>query len=182
MKKSELADIFKKYLWKKCSKTTYYQRIRAWIDPFEALKPIPKEVRYKKKIKSDRFADELNRYYEYEWAKVNKSRFYQRLYQWRNKEEAIKLDFWIHYSNKQKVKKEAYHRQKKIENTESENIEEIKITYSKEEAEAMKKEYEKMIEELENQILYADITETSKLNQKLDNLVQEYQTFISYNQ
>lgn len=185
MKKSELAEIFNKYLWKKCSKTTYYQRIRAWLSPFEALKPIPNEARYKPhKIKSERFAEELKRYIEYEWPKVNKSRFYQRLYQWRNKEEAIKLDFWIHYTKKPKLKKELYHRPQKTpieKKCDDPDKREIKITYTKEEAEVMKKTYEDMIEEVENQILYADVGEISKLNETLTNLVQEYQTFISYN-
>ena len=58
---------------------------------------------------------------------------------------------------------------------------EIKITYKKEEAEVMKKMYEDMIEEVENQILYADVGDVAELNEKLTNLVQEYQTFISYN-
>jgi hypothetical protein len=37
------------------------------LPPFEALKPIPKETRYRpNKIKSERFAEELKRYIEYE--------------------------------------------------------------------------------------------------------------------
>ena len=185
MKKSDIAQIYEKYLWAKCSKTKYYQNIKAWMHPLEALKPIPKETRYRpNKIKSERFADELKRYIEYEWPKVSKSRFYQRLYQWRNKEEAIKLDFWIHYTKKRNVKKETYQRPKKTpieKKADDSDKREIKITYTKEEAEVMKKTYEDMIEEVENQILYADVGEISKLNEKLNNLVQEYQTFISYN-
>lgn len=184
MRQSEIAQIYEKYLWEKCSRTKYYQNIKAWMLPFEALKPIPKEKRYQRKVKSEKFKEELKRYNEYEWPKVNKARFYQRMYQWRNKEEAIKLDFWIHYTKKRNVKKEVYQRPKKTpieKKADDPDKREIRITYSKEEAEVMKKTYEDMIEEVENQILYADVGEISKLNEKLNNLVQEYQTFISYN-
>lgn len=82
------------------------------------------------------------------------------------------------------MKKETYQRPKKTpieKKADDPDKREIKITYTKEEAEVMKKMYEDMIEEVENQILYADVGEISKLNEKLNNLVQEYQTFISYN-
>jgi hypothetical protein len=65
--------------------------------------------------------------------------------------------------------------------SENQDLKEIRITYKSEEADIMRKQYEEMIEEVKNQILYADVGDVAKLNEKLTNLVQEYQTFISYN-
>lgn len=65
--------------------------------------------------------------------------------------------------------------------SENQDLKEIRITYKSEEADIMRKQYEEMIEEVKNQILYADVGDVAKLNEKLTNLIQEYQTFISYN-
>lgn len=59
---------------------------------------------------------------------------------------------------------------------------EIRIKYKKEEYEAIKKEYEKMIEDIEQEILYEDVvSRISELNEKLSKIISEYQIFISYN-
>lgn len=183
MKESQIAQIYEKYLWDKCSRTKYYERIRAWLSPFEALKPIPKAERYKRRSTSLKFKEEMQRYTEHSEPKVKRSVFYTRLYNWYTKEEAIKLDF-VHKPKKLPIVKELYHRPMKTpidRKSENQDLKEIRITYKSEEADIMRKQYEEMIEEVKNQILYADVGDVAKLNEKLTNLIQEYQTFISYN-
>jgi len=184
MKKSQIAELYEKYIWEKCSRTTYYKNIRAWMSPLEALKKTPKEKRYKKwKISSVKFPKELERYYQQEWPKAKKDRFYQRLYQWRSKEEAIKVDFWIHYTKLPKKKTPVYARPFKLPVIKKKNKDytEIRIRYSKEEWDVIKKEYERIIEEIEQQILYEeDVSSIRELNKKIDQLKAEYELFISY--
>ena len=57
---------------------------------------------------------------------------------------------------------------------------EIKIRYTKEEAKVFQDVYERMIQELENQLLYEDVSRMRELNAKIDQLKAEYQLFISY--
>ena len=58
----------------------------------------------------------------------------------------------------------------------------IKIKYSKEEAKAIAKEYEKIIEDLKIQY-YAidDVIESRAIADKINKLEKEYKTFILYN-
>lgn len=59
---------------------------------------------------------------------------------------------------------------------------EIKIAYHSEEAEIIRKEYERMIRDIENQVYESeDDYERKQLTKNLDDLVQEYSLFISYN-
>jgi hypothetical protein len=54
------------------------------------------------------------------------------------------------------------------------------VRYKKEEAEVIKKEYERMIEDIEQKILYEDVSTAKELNKELEKLIAEYQLFISY--
>lgn len=181
MKKSELAEAYEKYLWPKCSRTTYYKNLRAWMNFIDALKPISKEIRYKPwKIFSKRFVEELEWYQQYEWEKTTRSRFYQRLYQWWSKEEAIKLVAPIHYKQKPARQKQAYIRPKTpAKKVDNDDIKYIKIAYTKEEARIFSKEYENMIKDLHNKYIATDdMREAREINETLDKLVKEYQIFL----
>ena len=181
MKKSELSEAYEKYLWPKCSRTTYYKNIRAGMNFIDALKPVPHTKRYHKgMVKTKRFADELKRYYDQPWDKVSKSRFYQRLYQWWCKEEAIKIDAPIHYKWMPKKVKPQYVRP--ITPTIKDEIDpdtmEITVKYSVDEALVFKAEYEKIINDLHQKYYATDDTlEAREINNKLDLLVKEYQKF-----
>lgn len=182
MKESEIAQAYKKYLWPKCSRTQFYLNIKKWMSILEAIKPIPHEQRYKRKIKSKRFSEELERYYKQEWKKVDRWRFYQRLYQGRSKEEAIKK--WELQPHKNIIKKESkqlYQRPitpiyKKQEESD------IRITYSTEEAKVFRREYERMINELQSKYDECeDITEAREIRQRLEKIRKEYLIFNLYN-
>lgn len=180
MKKSDIAQAYEKYLWPKCSRTTYYKNIRAWMNIIDALKPVPYEKRYPKQYKSKRFMEELKWYSQQEWEKASRSRFYQRLYQWWSKEEAIQLNVPIHCRKVVWKSKQAYVRPitpvKKVEN---EDIKYIKVAYTKEEARIFSREYENMISDLHDKYNATDdMVEAREINERLEKLVKEYQTFL----
>ena len=184
MKKTEIRDAYDKYLWEKCSRMTYFRRIKMGMNFIEALKPVKSEERHpKNKIKTDKFCKEMEWYYEQPWEKIWRSRFYQRLYQWYPKEEAIKIEFWVHKKGTTIVKKPAYVRppvftQRKI----SPDYEEIKIRYKKEEADIIRREYERMLDEIEYVWRWCDDPiEAKEINDKIEKLKNEYRTFCLIN-
>lgn len=185
MKQSEISLFFKKYQWPKCSRTQYYKNVARWMNLREAIKPISREERYKKGIiKTKMFEDELKRYQQQKWPKAERWRFYQRLYKWRTKEEAIQLDIWFRASiNKVIQKKTTPYVRKTHESMKIESVNTwIDIKYSKEEADIFKKEYERMIRETEEERFETDDIEQARyLRNKLEELKAEYQLFISVN-
>ena len=143
MKKTDIAQAYEKYLGPKCSRTTYYKNIRAGMGIIEALKPIPHEKRYPKRVKTKKFAAELKRYHEQPGDKVNKSRFYQRLYQGWCKEEAIMVDAPVHYTRLPKKVKPQYIRPQMPTPKPQVSADrlEIGVKYTREEAKVFGAEY-----------------------------------------
>lgn len=186
MKASQKAELYRKYLWPKCSKSTFYERMKKWMSFQDAIKPIEYEIRYKTgKIKSHRFEGELAWYNEYEWPKPSRARFYQRLYQWWPKEEAIKLQVdKRHFFKKIKVNKNPYIKSNTplLNKVDDSDKYEIRITYSKEEAKVIRKEYINMIEDLEWKLHgIEDMQEAKEINSRLEKLEKEYEIFKNYN-
>lgn len=180
MKNSEIAQAYEKYLWDKCSRTTFYERIRKWYDIISALKPVSHKERYTREIKTKKFEKEMIWYNNIVWEKPDKGRFYQRLYQGRSKEEAIKLNPEKHYNFKLKKKKDVYVRKKTpiVKKEEDNDYYEIRIKYKKEEYEVIKKEYERMIEELEIQGYNTeDVIEAREIFARLEKLRLEFGVF-----
>ena len=181
MKESEISKFFKEYRWEKCSRNQYYKNIKKWMTKEEAIKKVERKTKAWK-IYSKRFIEELLRYTKYEWPKPPRWRFYQRLYQWRTKEEAIKLDVELHYKTfcKDRKKKSLY--KKKFEKTSQSKDIWIDIKYSKEEADVFKSFYEKMMKEIEiARFETDDVEEARALMNKLQELKAEYELFISVN-
>lgn len=76
----------------------------------------------------------------------------------------------------------AYVPQKIVQKTPDENDFLIKVTLSKEEARVFRKEYQKMIEELEWELTYtSEKTEVKEMNARLERLLKELAVFDSYN-
>ena len=179
MKKSNIKQIYDKYLWEKCSMTLYYKRIKQWIEPFKALvPPPPKEM----EVRSKKYWDELERYKKQPQPKPPKQRFYWRLQKWYSKEEAIRIHL-LPKNRKQKIQKDIYVKAYTVKEQQyKKDYHEIKIAYHSEEAEIIRKEYERMIRDIENQVYESeDDYERKQLTKNLDDLVQEYSLFISYN-
>ena len=185
MQKWELAKLYSQYLWKKCSRTTFYDRMRRWYDVTSALKPATKESFRTRPVRTKKFAEELEWYHKQKWAKPSRTRFYQRLYQWWTKEEAIKLDAPIHRTFKYVTKKNCYIRQKNpiVKKKENKDYYGIKIRYPREEANVIAKEYIRMIDELEDAVIATDdVSEVKELNDKIERLKNEYEMsrFLNY--
>lgn len=177
MKKSQTKELYIKYLWKKCSLSTYYARIKLWIPPLEALKPIEKKV----DIRSKRFNDELQRYYKQPKPKPEKTTFYQRLYKWYSKEEAIMVDLFKKERKPLNYNYRTYEPTYELwKNKVNEDHIWIWIKYNKEESNVIKKEYEKMIHELES-LIVEDEQERKSLDTRIEELKKEYHDFISIN-
>ena len=184
MKKSEIAQAYKKYLWPKCSRTTFYINIKMWMSILEAIKPIGHEQRYKKnRIRTKKFEQELKWYMEQEWEKATKNRFYQRLYQGWNKEDAIKI--WGVANHKMTEKKIKPSYQRPVVLPLQKNVKEdsyIRISYTTEEAKVFRREYENMINELQEKYSETDdVIEAREINNKLERIIKEYQVFRLYN-
>ena len=182
MKESEISKYYKEFRWEKCSRNQYYKNIKKWMSREEAIKKVERKTKAWK-IYSKRFIEELLRYEKYEWQKPPRWRFYQRLYQWRSKEEAIKCEFSIHYKtySREKKKKSLYKKNFQSSTTSSNNFW-IDIKYSKEEADVFKSYYEKMINEVEiARFETDDVEEARALMNKLQELKAEYELFISVN-
>lgn len=178
MRKTQIRDAYDKYLWPKCSKMTYYNRIKKWMDIIEALKPVRREERHPKWYTvSKKFDKEMERYYQYKWPRVSRQRFYQRMYRWYSKEEAIRIDFIPHKKKLPRVPKNiriypTVPKKRPIQDTD------IKIKYQRDEADVIRKEYEKMIEDMEyGWRLCDDPVEAKNISDKIDKLKNEYKTF-----
>lgn len=175
-------ELYNKYLWEKCSKMTFYNRIKKWLWISEAIKPVDRENWHSRwNIITKKYWVEMQWYYEQQCEKVNRNIFYQRLTRWYSKEEAIKIKFTPRpkkvptKTNPWYIRKPKPIIQKKIDDT--------IIRYTKEESDIIKKEYEKMIEEKEYQIRGCDDPmEVKEINDMIEKLKNEYNTFckISY--
>ena len=177
MRKWTVKDIYDKYLWEKCSMSVYYQRVRKWIDPFKALKPVENKI----DVRSKKFSKELFRYHKQPSPKPTRWTFYQRLVKWYPKEEAIRIDLVkrerkpLNYNYK--TYEPTYWWQKKKE---QKDYFWIWIKYKDEESDVIKKEYEHMINELES-LIVEDEEERKSLNIRIEELKKEYHDFISNN-
>lgn len=178
MRRSQVKELYDKYLWKKCSLSMYYQRLKMWIPPIEALKPIEKWI----DVRSKKFHSEMVWYHKQPEPKPERSTFYQRLQKWYTKHEAIMINFEARERKplkyNYKTYEPTYEWQKKQEQNEDHVW--IRIRYKNEEAEAIRKEYENMIQELES-LIVEDEEERKTIEEKLDELRNEYEDFILCN-
>lgn len=181
MWKSQIQQAYVRYLWEKCSRSTYYKRIKQWMSIEEALKPVTDEDRHRKwKIRSSKFQEELEWYYNQKWEKVDRKKFYQRLYKWYSKEQAIKIDFEFTKTSPQKRNKPLYKRPiTPIQKAEPDSDRyEIRIKYSKEEAQIIKNEYIRIIDDLEwKRSITEDLIESKEIQKQLNSLKKEYELF-----
>ena len=132
-------------------------------------------------------AIEMTWYNEQPEPKASKTLFRNRLNGWYKKEEAILL--WDSWTAVRK-ERQATHPQtaktyvpKKIEQKQPDERDFlIEVTYPKEVAKVFRKEYQRMIEELEWELTYvSEKTEVAELNSKLERLYKEKEVFNSYN-
>lgn len=178
MRKSQIKELYDKFLWLKCSMSVYYQRIKHWIDPFTAMKPVERKY----EVRSKKYWAELERYNKQPQPKPPKQKFYWRLQKWYSKEEAIKIQLKCK-DRKKRWQKDLYVKAYTVkERRYKPDDYEIRITYHSDEAKVFKDEYERMIRETEQKRNETDdIIEAKELKKRLDKLIEEYALFISYN-
>ena len=178
MRKSQIKELYDKFLWLKCSMSVYYQRVKHWVDPFLAVKPVERKY----EVRSKKYAEQLERYNKQPQPKPPKQKFYWRLQKWYSKEQAIKIQL-IKKDRKKRWQKDIYVKAYTVKERkyDPDNFE-IKITYHSDEAKVIADEYERMIRDIEDKRNSTDdIIESNQLRKKLDKLIEEYAIFISYN-
>jgi len=195
-----LSNIYNKYLGEKCSMDTFRLRVKRWMNRFEALKPATRRTN-NGKVLSSRFAEEMKRYEAYEWEKTFKQNFYSRLANWRTKEEAIQI--WKRKHKKKELepilekkagikekaeeerKKELVYRDElkllKQSKEKHEDYNWIEVRYSKEEAEAFRKEYKRIIADLEIKLSKDEESEIVETKNKIEQIKSELFLFNVYN-
>lgn len=185
--KQRAYEFYNSYRGTKVTRPTFYWRVRAWWSE-------PREEKIKTKLKNDkrripkwRWAEELTRYNEQPEPRSSKCLFRNRLNNGYPKEEAILM--WDERLKVRREKKIAYPivqktyiPKPKVVKPIDERDFKIEITYPKEVAQVFRREYSRMIEQLERELTYAEEkTQVAELDSKLEQLEKELQTFNSYN-
>lgn len=187
--KSKAYEFYNSYKWEKVLWTTFYYRVRlggeeSWEDK---IKIKQKEYHRRNTAPKGKWAKEFTWYLTQPEPKATKSSFRNRLNLGYAKEKAILM-----WDERQKAREEkwdarfsppkAYVPPKKEVLQINEDDFMIKITLSKEEAKVIREEYEKMISEIEDELIFVvEKTEISELNRRLESLYKELQTFNLYN-
>lgn len=186
--KQKAYDFYNSYKGDKVTRPTFYYRVRlGWEEIWE--EKIKKKIGYTRKNTAPKWkrAIEMTWYNEQPEPKASKSLFRNRLSLWYSKEEAILMwEAWFSARNKRVAKKpqqpKAYVPKRTVQKEPSEEDYLIKVTYPSEVAKVFRKEYQKMIEEIEWELTYTEEkTQIAELNSKLERLYKERETFNQYN-
>lgn len=186
--KQKAYDFYNSYKWDKVTRPTFYYRVRlGWEEIWE--EKIKKKIGYTRRNTAPKWrrAIEMTWYNEQPEPKASKSLFRNRLSLWYSKEEAILMgDAWFSARSKRVVKKiqqpKAYVPKRTISKEPSEDDFLIKVTYPSEVAKVFRKEYQKMIEEIEWELTYTEEkTQIAELNSKLERLQKEREVFNQFN-
>ena len=188
--KEQAYEFYNSFEWDKVTRPTFYQRVRlGWTETWEDKLRVRVKNQYRRRDNTPKGkrAVQMTRYNEQPEPKASKSLFRNRLNGGYQKEEAILVwDPWMKARAKKKPKvaqpPKAYVPQKIVQKAPDENDFLIKVTLSKEEARVFRKEYQKMIEELEWELTYtSEKTEVKEMNDRLERLQKELAVFDSYN-
>lgn len=188
--KQQAFDFYNSYEWDKITWPTFYQRVRNWWDESweEKIKvKVKNQYHRRERTPKGKWAIEMAWYNEQPEPKAAKTLFRNRLNSWYPKEEAILMwDAWLTIKEKKKPKRpqavKSYVPKKVTPPKVDENDFKIEITYPKEVARVFRKEYVRMIEEIEWELTYTEEkTEVFAMNKKLERLKWELQIFNCYN-
>lgn len=188
--KQQAFDFYNSYQWDKVTRPTFYQRVRNfWDEPWEEKIKVKVKNQYNRRDRTPRGkrAAEMIRYNQQPEPKAAKTLFRNRLNWGYSKEEGIlmweaRMKVKESRKPKQQQQPKGYVPKKTIPQPVDENNFLIKVTYPKEVARIFRKEYVKMIEQIEWELTYTDEkTEIAEMNKKLDQLQKELMCFNSYN-
>lgn len=188
--KQQAYDFYNSYKWPKVSWPTFYNRVRlggeeSWESKVK-LK-VPNQYRRREFTPRGKWAEQMIWYNQQPEPKASKTLFRNRLNGGYPKEEAILMgDDWNIAKEKRKPKQyqppKPYIPKKVVQKEPDESDFKIEITLSKEEAMVFRKEYVRMIEQIEWELTYTDEkTQISEMNKKLDRLHKELDIFNKYN-
>ena len=184
--KQQAYDFYNSYEWEKVTWPTFYQRVRNGWDESREDKIVPKQRKQyhrEERTPKGKRAEQMTRYSEQPEPKASKTLFRNRLNSGYPKEEAILMwDKWI--SAKEKKKKEhpqynkTYIPKWTAQKEPDEETFKIDITYPKDVARVFRKEYQRIIDELERKLTMIDEkTLVKEANDKLEFVKAELEAF-----
>lgn len=188
--KERCIDFYDKYEWEKVYFTTFYTRVR--LNPEwnmeELIKPkIRTGARKTSGIFTWAYADEMARWFNQKEPKASKQVFYGRIKIGYTKEQAILTwDKWQKILDKKLIKKKTWYKcytwSKQEEERKEESYTGIDITYSKDEAKVFRKEYQRIIDDLERELtMIEEKTMVKETNEKLELVRAEMAQFNLFN-
>ena len=188
--KQQAFDFYNSFEWDKVTWPTFYQRVRLWgTETWEDKIKVKVKNQYRRRDSTPRgkWATEMTWYNAQPEPKASKSLFRNRLNGGYPKEEAILM--WEGRMKVKESKKTAktqeykpYIPQRVVKKEPDENDFRIEVTYPSEVAKVFRKEYQKMIDEIEWELTYtSEKTEVAEMNSKLERLKDELDIFNSYN-
>lgn len=189
-KKQECLEFYNSRQGEKITFPSFYQLYRKGWPMTMAEMIVPKwKGTPKKKTYSWKWAEEMKRFDEQPEPKAKREWFRNRLKDWYSKEDAMLVwELWTEAKERKRanapvvVKKPYVPQRIKVEKKIDPNDFRIEITLSKEEANVFRKEYVRMIEDIEWELTYTEEkTEVVKLNNKLQWLYEELKCFNSFN-
>lgn len=187
--KQKALDFYNSYEWDKVTWPTFYYRVRlGWEETWEEkIKTKIRTYNMKDRAPRGKRATEMTWYNEQPEPKASKTLFRNRLNGGYAKEEAILIgDAWF---SVRKWRKEISPQQYKpyvpikreIKKVDERDFN-IEITYPKEVAKIFRREYQKMIDDIERELTYTEEkTQIAEMNEKLIRLQWELEIFNSYN-
>lgn len=188
--KDRCINFYNDYQGEKVYFTTFYSRVR--LNPEwnmeELIKPKTRSWGRKNPgIFTGAYAEEMKRWYEQPEPKASKQVFYGRVKIWYPQWQAILTwEKWQEVVSEKPIKKKTWYKCYTWTKQDAEREEEaytwIDITYSKEEARVFRKEYQRIIDDLEWQLTMIDEkTLVKETNEKLELVKAELALFNSYN-
>jgi len=189
-KKQRAYEYYNSFKWSKVTRPTFYYRVRLWKnDNWEELIRTKIKGQYNRKpvTPKGKWAKEMMWYNEHPEPKASKCLFRNRLNCGYRKEEAILIgDEWLKVKREKRIYypqvQKTYTPKPKVVKPVDERDFKIEITLSKEEARVFRKEYMKMIEQLEWELTYTEEkTEVVGLNKRIAQLQKELMIFNCYN-
>lgn len=186
--KEKAYQFYNSYRWDKVYRPTFYQRVRLWWEePREEKIKLKAKSQDRRRIPKGRRANEMIWYEKQPEPRASKYLFRNRLNGGYPKEKAILMgESWLNAKREKRVTysqvRKTYTPKPKAVKPIDERDFKIEITYPKDAAKVFRKEYSRMIEQVEWELTYAEEkTQIIELNKRLEQLKREKDIFNLYN-
>lgn len=188
--KQKAYDFFNSYEWEKVTWPTFYQRVRnGWDEPWEEKikKKAPRPYTRRDNTPKGKRANEMIRYNQQPEPRAAKTLYRNRLNWGYPKEKAVLTgEEWKKAKQERAIAHPLVSKPYVPKPIDRRPVDErnflIEITYPKEVARVFRREYARMMEEIERELTYTEEkTQIVELNNKLTQLEKEKNIFNSYN-